>query len=151
MFLLFVCHGNICRSTMSESVMAHLLLKTHLAQTVRVDSAATSTEEIGNPPHYGTQRELARRGVPLRPHRARRITLEDAKQADWILAMDEANVRNLKRMLPASEHPKIQLLLSFTGREEEIADPWYTGNFAITYEDVLEGCQALLKQLLKHV
>jgi protein-tyrosine phosphatase len=147
MHLLFVCHGNICRSTMAESVMAHLLQEAHLDQRVTVDSVATSTEEIGNPPHYGTRGELARRKVPLRPHRARRITLQDATEADLILAMDHANVRNLKRMLPEAEHRKIRLLLSFAGRDEEIADPWYTDAFDITYEDVLQGCTALLKWL----
>lgn len=147
MHLLFVCHGNICRSTMAESVMAHLLAKAHLEHVVTVDSAATSTEEIGNPPHYGTRGELARRQVPLRPHRARRITARDAAEADLILAMDHANVRNLKRMLPEAEHGKIRLLLSFAGHEEEIADPWYTGAFDLTYEDVLAGCEGLLKWL----
>jgi protein-tyrosine phosphatase len=149
MHLLFVCHGNICRSTMAESVMAHLLKEAHLEQAVTVDSAATSTEEIGNPPHYGTRNELARRGVPLRPHRAKRITPQDAILADVILAMDHANVRNLKRILPEAEHHKIRLLLSFAGREAEIADPWYTDAFDITYEDVLDGCLGLLKWLPK--
>lgn len=147
MHLLFVCHGNICRSTMAESVMADLVKKAHPAETVSVDSAATSTEEIGNPPHPGTRAELARRGIPLVPHRAKRITLTEAEAADWILAMDHANVRNLKRMLPESQHAKIRLLLSFAGKEAEIADPWYTGNFTETYTDVLRGCTALLQSV----
>ncbi len=149
MHLLFVCHGNICRSTMAESVMAHLLTQAHLRDVITVDSAATSTEEIGNPPHYGTRTELARRNIPLCPHRARRITPDDAATADFILAMDHANVRNLKRMLPTQYHEKIHLLLSFAGEEREITDPWYTGNFTLTYEDVLKGCTALLQQIIQ--
>lgn len=148
MHLLFVCHGNICRSTMAESVMADLLIKAKLTDKVTVDSAATSTEEIGNPPHYGTKRELATRGVPLRPHYAKRITVNDAEKADIILAMDCANVRNLRRMLPVATHSKIKLLLSFAKPgESEIADPWYTGAFDQTYEDVLAGCSALLTEI----
>lgn len=147
MHLIFVCHGNICRSTMAESVMADLLKKAHLDATITVDSAATSTEEIGNAPHIGTRTELARQGVPLVPHRARRITSADAEQADWILAMDHANVANLRRLLPLSAHSKIKLLLSFAGREQDIADPWYTGNFEITYTDIYQGCTALLQWL----
>ena len=130
---------------MAESVMAHLLTQAHLDTRISVDSAATRTEEIGNPPHYGTQRELARRGIPLRPHRARQITRTDAEQADLILAMDHANVRNLKRMLPPEVHNKIHLLLAFAGEPREIADPWYTGNFTLTYDDILTGCTALLQ------
>ena len=151
MHLLFVCHGNICRSTMAESVMAHLLMEAALDQRVSVDSAATSTEEIGNPPHMGTRKELARRNIPLRAHRAQQIRARDAARADLILAMDHANVRNLKRMLPAEQHTKIRLLLSFAGRDEEIADPWYTGDFALTYCDVLEGCSALLTWVRQHL
>lgn len=151
MHLLFVCHGNICRSTMAESVMAHLLAQEWLERKVTVDSAATSTEEIGNPPHYGTRTELARQGVPLRPHRARRITVRDADEADWIVAMDHANVANLKRMLPVHVHGKIRLLLAFAGDSREISDPWYTGDFATTYRDVLEGCTALLEQVRESI
>lgn len=147
MQLLFVCHGNICRSTMAESVMAHLLAQAGLDTNISVDSAATSTEEIGNPPHYGTRQELARRKVPLCPHRAKQITLHEAQRADLILAMDHANVRNLQRMLPPHLHHKIKLLLSFAGVEREIADPWYTGEFGQTYEDVFMGCTALLQTL----
>jgi protein-tyrosine phosphatase len=143
----FVCHGNICRSPMAEFVMKDMVKKAGLEWKFEIASAATSTEEIGNPPHYGTRQELARRKVPLCPHRAKQITLHEAQCADLILAMDHANVRNLQRMLPPHLHHKIKLLLSFAGVEREIADPWYTGEFGQTYEDVFMGCTALLQTL----
>ena len=145
--ILFVCHGNICRSTMAEYVMKHLVKEAGIADQFFIDSAATSTEEIGNGVHYGTRRKLAQVGIPCGDHRARQITWQDYQKFDLIIGMDEANRRNLLRMLKNDPVGKVSLLLDHTGRSRPIADPWYTGNFDDTYRDVLEGCQALLAEI----
>lgn len=147
--VLFVCHGNICRSTMAQSVMIHLAKQKHLEDQFYIDSAATSREEIGNPPHYGTVAKLKQVGIPVIPHRAVQITKNDYNKYDYLVGMDDANVRNMQRMLdrPADDK-KISKLLDFTSHGGNIADPWYTGNFDDTYQDVLEGCEAFLKYLL---
>lgn len=145
--LLFVCHGNICRSPMAEYLMRHLLQHPP-RDDVFVASAATSREEIGNGLHPGTKRQLQRMGIATeKPHAAHQITLEEASQYDLILAMDQANITNLKRMLPESQHSKIKLLLSYAGEHRSIADPWYTGDFEQTYNDILKSCTALLATL----
>ena len=146
MNILFVCHGNICRSTMAEFVMADLLEKASL-EGVEVDSAATSREEIGNPPHWGTVQKLKQAGVPIRAHRAWQVTPSDAERYDLIVGMDAWNMANLRRMLPPALHDRLHLLLEFAGESRDIADPWYTGNFDATYDDVRQGCAALLKHL----
>ena len=112
-----------------------------------IDSAATSTEEIGNPPHHGTVRKLKEMRIPLVPHRARQITWSDYGKYDYIIGMDSWNIRNLNRMLKGDPDGKVYKLLSFAGLGRDIADPWYTGNFDETYEDVVEGCEGLLKYL----
>ncbi len=145
--ILFVCHGNICRSPLAESVFAHMLREKGLSHKYSVNSAATSTEELGNPPHPGTVKKLREMGIPLVPHRARQITWADYCQYDLILAMDDWNIRNLRRMLRNDPEGKLHKLLSFADSQRDIADPWYTGNFDATYADVTEGCQALLTQL----
>ncbi len=124
------------------------LLRQAQRTDVFVASAATSTEELGNGLHYGTKRQLQKMGISCdKPHRAHQISANEAREYDLILAMDHANVRNLKRMLPPTEHSKIALLLSYVGEMREIADPWYTGDFGQTYRDVLAGCKALLSTL----
>ncbi len=145
--ILFVCYGNICRSTMAQSVFAHLVQQAGLSERFTIDSAATSREELGNPPHYGTVSKLRRQGVPVIPHRARQITSADYRDFDYILAMDSQNVRNLHRLLGGDPAGKVHKLLSFADRQGDIADPWYTGNFDETYEDVLAGCRGLLEFL----
>ncbi len=145
--ILFVCHGNICRSTMAQSVFAHLVQQAGLSERFTIDSAATSREELGNPPHYGTVSKLRRQGIPVIPHRARQITSADYRDFDYILAMDSQNVRNLHRLLGGDPAGKVHKLLSFADRQGDIADPWYTGNFDETYEDVLAGCRGLLEFL----
>lgn len=147
--ILFVCHGNICRSTMAECVMQNLLVKHHLEDKYAVDSAATSYEEIGNPIHIGTRKKLIEKDIPIIEHYAKRISVEDAKGASYIMGMDDANIRNLKNILPKSYHNKIFKLLDFADEKGNIADPWYTGNFDETYEDVLKGCTGFLKSLNK--
>lgn len=147
--VLFVCHGNICRSTMSQSVFQDMVNKNNLAYAFHIDSAATSTEEIGNPPHHGTMRKLKQEGIPLVPHRARQITWKDYQEFDYIIGMDTWNIRNLNRMLKNDPDGKVYKLLAFAGSGRDIADPWYTGNFEETYADVQEGCQAFFDYLRK--
>lgn len=145
--VLFICHGNICRSTMSESVFAHMINQQNLSDQFIIDSAATSTEEIGNPPHRGTVKKLREVGVPLVPHRARQITWKDYEKFDYIIGMDQWNIRNLNRMLKGDPDGKVYKLLSFAGTDRDIADPWYTGNFDVTYTDIVEGCEGFLAYL----
>ena len=145
--ILFVCHGNICRSTMAEYVMKHLVREAGVEGEFYIDSAATSTEEIGNGVHHGTRRKLAQVGIPCGDHRARQVTWKDYEAFDYIIGMDNANIRNLRRMLKNDPEGKISMMLDYTDRPGEVADPWYTGDFEATYRDVLEGCQGLLKKL----
>lgn len=143
----FVCHGNICRSPMCESVFTHMVKEAGLADRFLIDSAATSTEEIGNPVHWGTVNKLKEVGIPLVPHRAKQIQTADYDKFDYIIGMDTANIRNLNRMLKGDPKGKIYKLLSFAGSGRDIADPWYTGNFDETYLDIMEGCKRFLKYL----
>lgn len=145
--ILFVCHGNICRSTMSQFVLQDMVNKSGLGSQFYIDSAATSTEEIGNPPHRGTIRKMKEEGIPVLPHRARQITWSDYKEYDYIIGMDTWNMKNLGRMLKGDPDGKVHKLLSFADSDRDIADPWYTGNFDVTYDDVAEGCRAFLKYL----
>lgn len=148
--VLMICHGNICRSTMAESVMSHLITTHHLSHAISVDSAATSTEEIGNPPHRGTVRKLQQVGIPVVPHRARQMRKADYEEYDYLIGMDDWNIRNMNRIAGGDPENKICKLLEFAGSSRDIADPWYTGNFDETYEDVMEGCEALLAHLMSH-
>ena len=145
--ILFVCHGNICRSPMAEFVMKDLVQKAGLTDQFHIASAATSREEIGNPPHYGTVNKLREEHIPLVPHHAKQITWKDYERADYIIGMDTANIRNLNRMLKNDPDGKVYKFLSFTGSGRDIADPWYTGDFEATYRDVVEGCNGFLAYL----
>ena len=145
----FCCHGNICRSTLSESVFTHMVKELGLGDQFVIDSFATSTEEIGNPPHRGTVGKLREVGIPLVPHRAKQITLRDYDNFDYLIGMDSANVRNMERICGGDPEGKIYKLLEFAGETRDIADPWYTGDFQTTYEDVLAGCQGLLEYIKK--
>ena len=145
--ILFVCHGNICRSPMAEYVMKHLVREAGVEREFFIDSAATSAEEIGSGVHYGTRRKLAQVGIPCGNHRARRLTKEDYESFDLLIGMDEANRRNILRMVEGDPEGKIHGLLDYTDRPGAIADPWYTGDFDETYRDVLEGCKGLLRTL----
>ena len=145
--VLFICHGNICRSTMCESVFVHMVQEAGLADKFVIDSAATSTEEIGNPPHWGTVNKLKQVGIALVPHRAKQIRAADYDKFDYIIGMDTANIRNLNRILKGDPKGKVYKLLSFAGLGRDIADPWYTGNFDETYSDIVEGCSGFLKYL----
>lgn len=145
--ILFVCHGNICRSPMAEFVMRDLLEKRGLANVVEVASAATSSEELGNPVHRGTRAKLASVGISCAGKTARRLAARDYEDFDLLVGMDEANVRNMRRLFGGDPAGKVRLLLEFTGEGRPIADPWYTGDFDATYDDVLAGCTALLEHL----
>lgn len=145
--VLMVCHGNICRSTMAESVMTHLIKQHNLTDQIQVASAATSREEIGNPPHYGTVRKLEQVGIPVVPHRAVQMTRNDYLEYDYLIGMDTANIRNMTKIACGDSQNKIYKLLSFAGEGRDVADPWYTGDFDATYRDVSAGCEGLLEYL----
>ena len=145
--ILFVCHGNICRSTMAEYVMKHLVKQAGLEGEFYIDSAATSREEIGNGVHHGTRRKLAQMGVPCGDHRARQMPRADYDKFDLLIGMDNANIRNMTRIAGGDDEGKIHRMLDYTNRPGEVADPWYTGNFDETWDDVFEGCANLLAQL----
>lgn len=146
--VLFICHGNICRSTMAEYVMKYLIIQEGLSDEFYIDSAATSREEIGNGVHRGTRDKLKEVGIPCGNHRARQMTIRDYEEFDYIIGMDTWNIRNIMRIIGTDAKRKVSMLLDYTDRGGmDIADPWYTGNFDKTYEDVLEGCSGLLKFL----
>ena len=146
--ILFVCHGNICRSVMAEMIMRHLTEPE--GETYVIDSCATSREEIGNDIYPPAKRCLSAHGIPFTRHAARQITREDYEQFDLILCMEDYNIRNLRRVLgeelmlhdAALPQPKIRRLLN-----RDVADPWYTGDFETTYRDLVEGCKALLHEI----
>ena len=148
--ILFVCHGNICRSTMAESVMTYLVKEQHLEDSFSIASAATSREEIGNPPHYGTVGKLREMHIPLVPHRAVQMTAADYNAYDYLIGMDTANIRNMTRIAGGDKDSKMYKLLTFTNSGRDVADPWYTGDFEATYKDVMAGCTTLLKHILAH-
>ena len=145
--VLFICHGNICRSTMSEYVMKYLTDQAGLASEFYIDSAATSREEIGNGVHHGTRQKLKEVGIPCGNHRARQMMRRDYEEFDYIIGMDAWNLRNMNRITGGDPDGKIHLLLDYSKHPRDIADPWYTGNFDDTYRDVVEGCEAFMKYL----
>ena len=147
--ILFICHGNICRSPMAEFVMKHLMEKAGLSDWFEVASAATSTEEIGNPVYPPARRKLAEHGIGCAGKTARQMTLDDYRYYDYIIVMDHNNLRNLERMFGEDHDHKISLLMDYTCRPGDVADPWYTGDFEATWQDVLEGCEGLLNELQK--
>ena len=144
--ILFLCHGNICRSPMAEFVMKKLIADAG-RDDIKVESAALHTDEIGSDIHYGTRAKLTEKGVPFAPRSAWLLTAAKAKEYDLLIGMDAYNIADLKRLVFPEDIAKIHSLLSFAGSNRSIADPWYTGNFDETYDDVLAGCTALLKIL----
>lgn len=138
--ILFICHGNICRSPMGQYILQDMVSKAGRAAEFEIDSAAVSREEIGNGVYPPARRELERRGVPCVGHRARQVTMEDYRHFDRIYYMDKSNARFLARLLP-HDPDKIRPLLS-----RDVADPWYTGDFARTFEDITEGCEKILEE-----
>ena len=146
--VLFICHGNICRSTMAESVFTHMVKEKNIDHLFEIASAATSREEIGNPPHYGTVNKLRQVGIPVVPHRAVQMTKADYEYYDYLIGMDSANIRNMNRIADGDPEGKIYKLLSFTNISRDVADPWYTGDFDSTYRDVTTGLEAFLEYVL---
>lgn len=148
--ILFICHGNICRSPMAEFVMKQLVKQKGLENQFEIASAATSTEEIGNPVYPPARRKLAEHGIGCEGKTARQMTRQDYAHYDLIIAMDRNNLRNLKWMFGEDTNHKISLLMDYTHRPGDVADPWYTGDFEATWLDVSEGCLGLLEALVKN-
>ena len=145
--ILFVCHGNICRSPMGEFVMKDLVQKAGLQTAFHIESAATSTEEIGNGIYPPARRKLTEHGISCSGKTARQLRRDDYPKWAYLVGMDEANRRNMNRICGGDPEGKISLLLDHTPRPREVADPWYTGDFERTWQDVLEGCTALLEEI----
>ena len=145
--VLFVCLGNICRSPMAEYVFKDMVKKNGLEKQFHIASAATSYEEIGNDMHYGTKDKLDEVGIPYTKHKARRIEKRDYEKYDYIIGMEESNIRNILRIIGNDKDNKIYKLLDFSKDSRDIADPWYTGNFTVTYNDIVEGCTGFLDYL----
>ena len=150
--IMFVCHGNICRSPMAEFVFKDLVTKKGIADNFYISSSATSTEEIwngvGNPVYPPAKRELAKHGISCEGKRAVQLKMSDYNKFDYFIGMDRANIRNMHRILEGDSGGKIYKLLTFAGRSDDVADPWYSGDFETTYKDVVEGCEALLQFVL---
>ena len=149
--ILFICHGNICRSTMAEFVMKDLVKKANLSDQFYIESAATSNEEIGNPVHHGTRKKLAEHGISCAGKTARQMTAADYDRFDLLIGMDNDNFRRMNRICGGDPEGKIHLLLDYTNRPGEVADPWYTGDFEATWRDVSEGCRELLAQCIREL
>ena len=145
--VLFICHGNICRSTMAQSIFQHQVNERGLADCFEINSAATSREEIGNPPHYGTVGKLRQMNIPLVPHRAVQMTRQDYDYYDYLIGMDDMNIRNMERIAGGDPDGKMRKLLDFAGVNRSIADPWYTGNFDETFSDIIEGLEGFWREL----
>lgn len=147
--VLFVCHGNICRSPMAEFIFKALLQANGLEGEYYVESAATSTEEIGNPIYPPARRCLRQHGVAFDEDKtARQIRREDYDRFDRIICMDRLNLNWIRRIIPSDPQGKIHLLMSYTGSGRDVADPWYTGDFEATFQDILSGCESMIKNTL---
>ncbi len=145
--ILFICHGNICRSTMAEFVFKNLVSVRGISDEFNIASAGTSSEELGNDTHYGTKAKLTEMKIPFAARKARRVSTKDYDAYDYLICMDKNNVSNLMRIIGDDSDNKVHLLLEFAGYGGDIADPWYSGNFDKTYNDVLSGCVGLLKHV----
>lgn len=143
--ILFVCLGNICRSPMAEFIMKYLVSEDGISDNYFISSAATSDEEQGNGMHYGTRRVLTDKGIPFTEHYARKLSKDDYDKYDYIIGMDQNNIRDMLLFFGGDPKNKISLLLSFAGENRSVADPWYTGNFEKTYNDIFLGCKELRK------
>ena len=146
--ILFICHGNICRSPMAEMVMKELVRREGLADNFTIASCATSTEEIGNPVYPPARSELARRGIPCERRGARQLTRSDYANYALLICMDSWNVRNALRITGGDPEGKIHKLLEYAGRSGDVADPWYSDRFDVCYDDILAGCEGLLEAVL---
>ena len=148
--ILFVCHGNICRSPMAEFVMKHLVKKAGLEQEFHIESAATSREEIGNPVYPPARRKLAQYGIDCTGKTARQLQNSDYDRYDLLIGMDRENLHDMYHICGGDFDGKIHLLMEYAGKSnQEVADPWYTDDFEATWRDVLAGCQGILKEMVK--
>lgn len=147
--ILFVCHGNICRSPMAEFVMKNIVEERGLKDQFYIESAATSTEELGNEVYPPAKRKLAEHGISCKGKRARQMRQSDYERFDLLIGMDEWNIRNMTRICGSDPEGKIHKLLDFTKRKGDVADPWYTGDFDATWRDVTEGCECLLETIIR--
>ena len=147
--ILFICHGNICRSPMAEMILKDMVRKCGLQEQFDIASCATSTEEIGNPVYPPARAELARQGIKCEQRVARQLTRVDYEKYDLLIGMDSYNIRNMHRMLGGDPQGKIRRMMDYTARGGDVADPWYTGDFSVTYRDICEACEGLLQSLKK--
>ena len=145
--ILFVCHGNICRSPMAEFLFKDMVKKRSVQDEFLIESAATSYEEIGNPVHPGTKRKLAEHGISAKGKQARKLLKSDYDNYDLFIGMDSANIRNMLRIFGSDPQNKVKKMLEYAGSDRDVADPWYTGNFDVTYDDITDG----LKGLYAHI
>ena len=143
----FVCHGNICRSTMAEFVMKDIVRKAGMEKEFYIQSRATHRDEIGADTHWGTKEKLDKEGIPYTKRQATLMTKDDYKKYDYILGMDDENMRYIHKIVGSDPENKVYMLMEFAGEHRSIADPWYTGNFDATFNDILAACQGLLKHI----
>lgn len=146
--MLFVCHGNICRSPMAEAVFRHMLEERGLGERFAVDSAAVSAEEIGNPVYPEANRTLVAHGLPASNHHAWQLTRADYDRYDFFIGMDQENIYRMRQIFGGDSQHKVGLLLAYTEHPREVEDPWYTGRFDRVFDLITQGCQALLEALL---
>ena len=146
--ILFICHGNICRSPMAEYVMKDMVKELGIAERYEISSAATSTEEIGNPVYPPAKAKLAEHGIRCKGHHARQMTRDDYEYYDFLIFMDKWNLLNARRFIGLDKKHKASMLLDHCGRPgEQVADPWYTGDFDATWDDVMQGCAGLIDEI----
>lgn len=145
--VLFICHGNICRSPMAECVFSDMVERLNLSDKFHIASMATSSEEVGSGIHYGTKDKLREKGIKELPHRAKQVSKADYDKYDFIIGMDNNNIRNMLRIFGGDSSKKIYLMKNFTDERTEVADPWYTHDFEATYQDILAGCKGFIEYL----